>query len=82
MQLQNPNLPRILETSNCSEAALNPNLRRTNLHRVARNRAFILGIILLWLTTSLFGQTTKKAVYVPYADAQPILAALAEELPP
>src|SRR5262245_16399934 len=46
------------------------------------NRTLPLIIILVLLTPPFFGQVaTKKASYVPYTDAQPILEALAEDLP-
>ena len=62
---------------------MNSNLRRTDLKLMLHNRTFLLALVLLWLTPSLFGQATAiKTSYVPYTDAQPILEALAEELPP
>jgi hypothetical protein len=45
-------------------------------------RFFVLAVLSLFLTASLFGQAiTKKPGYISYTEAQPILEALSEELP-
>lgn len=46
-------------------------------------RYFLLAVLLFFLSASLFGQvTTRKPGYIPYTDAQPILEALGDILPP
>ena len=47
-----------------------------------QKRFFFIAVFSFFLSSSLFGQATnRKASYIPYNDAQPILQALSEDLP-
>ena len=59
-------------------------MSRHSMHPVRNRRYFTVALLLLIPGLSFFAQTpaVRKAVYIPYGDAQPILQALDEILPP
>lgn len=58
-------------------------MSRHTMHPVRNRRYFLVALLLLASGLSLFAQTPmRRAVYTPYGDAQPILQALDEILPP